>query len=242
MHSWDQKGPIPLDEQECSGIANCRSSDEVEAMRYVLAKYFVRMDDGYYNLRMQKEIEKSENISKARSKAGKSGYESKALRRQAIAKQVLSNCQASASTPTPTPYTVLEVKTLTALSDSQKPESDFGDEKVGIEHQNHPPAHKPELWDFASEPENGYGGHYVLAWLNKLTGSRYRGVPANLRLANARLKEYSVRELRWMISIMHERWADDPRMRDYLRPKTLFAALNCAQYIETARREGMVVE
>lgn len=96
MHCWDSKGPMPLDEQECAGICNCRSADEIEAMRYVLGRFFVRMDDGHYNERMQKEVERSENISSARADAGRKGYEARA-------KQLLSKSKASASTPTPTP-------------------------------------------------------------------------------------------------------------------------------------------
>lgn len=89
MHCWDQKGPCPLDEQECSGIANCRSSDEMEALQYVLAKFFVRMNDGFYNSRMQLEIEKAHALSLARSGAGRKGYEAKA-------RQLLNKSQASA--------------------------------------------------------------------------------------------------------------------------------------------------
>ncbi len=96
MHCWDQKAPLPLDEQETAGIANCRSADEIDALRYILSKYFVKMDDGWYNLRIQKEIERSENISGARSAAGKRGYEARA-------KQLLSKSQASASIPIPNP-------------------------------------------------------------------------------------------------------------------------------------------
>jgi uncharacterized protein YdaU (DUF1376 family) len=50
MYCWDTQGPMPLDEQECAGICNCRSADEIDAMRYVLQRYFV--DDGWYNKRM----------------------------------------------------------------------------------------------------------------------------------------------------------------------------------------------
>lgn len=97
MHCWDQKGPCPLDEQECSGIANCRSSDEMEALQYVLSKFFVQMDDGFYNTRMQQEIEKAHALSVARSGAGRKGYEAKA-------KQLLSKSQASAKqVPLPPP-------------------------------------------------------------------------------------------------------------------------------------------
>lgn len=98
MHCWDQKGPAPLDERKLCGIVNARSSDEILALRRVLEEFFTKMDDGWYNHRMQREIERSENISKARSTAGKAGY-------QAKAKQLLSKSQARASTPTPTPTT-----------------------------------------------------------------------------------------------------------------------------------------
>lgn len=95
MHCWDQKGPLPLDEQECSGVANCRSSDEIEALRYVLDRYFVRMDDGWYNRRIQREIERSHAIGLKRKAAGALGY-------QAKAKHLPSKSQASASNTTPT--------------------------------------------------------------------------------------------------------------------------------------------
>ena len=67
MHCWDSKGPMPLDEQECAGICNCRSADEIEALRYVLGKYFVQMDDGHYNKRMSEIVAHSEMLSKQRS-------------------------------------------------------------------------------------------------------------------------------------------------------------------------------
>jgi uncharacterized protein YdaU (DUF1376 family) len=71
MHCWDQKGPVPLDEQEAAGIANCRSSDEIDSLKYILNRFFVQMDDGWYNKRMTNVIVSWEIISKKRSKAGK---------------------------------------------------------------------------------------------------------------------------------------------------------------------------
>lgn len=106
MYCWDSKGPMPLDEQECAGICNCRSADEVDALRYVLGKYFVRMVDGHYNRRMALEVEKSEAISGARSNAGKLGALAKAKhlpsKSQASAKQVpLSPSPSPSLTPAP---------------------------------------------------------------------------------------------------------------------------------------------
>lgn len=70
MHCWDSKGPMPLDEQESAGICNCRSSDEIEALRYILGRYFVKMDDGHYNKRMAEEVAKTERLSGAFREAG----------------------------------------------------------------------------------------------------------------------------------------------------------------------------
>ena len=89
MHCWDQKGPLPLDERKQSGICNARSGDEVEAMRRVRTEFFIMMADGWYNGRMQAEIERAENISGARSEAGRKGYEARA-------KQVLGKSRTKA--------------------------------------------------------------------------------------------------------------------------------------------------
>lgn len=75
MHCWDSKGPMPIDEQECAGICNCRSADEVEALRYIIDRYFIRMDDGHYNKRMADEVVRFEQIAKARSGGGLRGAE-----------------------------------------------------------------------------------------------------------------------------------------------------------------------
>jgi len=103
MHCWDTRGPMPLDEQECAGICNCRSADEIESLRYILSRFFVRMDDGFYNPRMQKEIERAEAISRLRADAGRKGYEAKA-------KHLPSTCQATATTPTTTTTTTTTPK------------------------------------------------------------------------------------------------------------------------------------
>lgn len=91
-HCWDQKGPLPLDITRCYRICGASSKEEQDAVRSVIDEFFVRMEDGHYNRRMQREIERSESISSARSEAGKRGYEARAKqlpsKRQAIAKQL----------------------------------------------------------------------------------------------------------------------------------------------------------
>lgn len=113
MHCWDSRGPVPLDEQECAGIANCRSADEIEALRYVLEKYFTRMEDGWYNHRIQAEIERAQAISSKRKDAGFKGY-------LARAKQLPSKRYASASTTTPTTISTTTPTTTTTNTNTPR--------------------------------------------------------------------------------------------------------------------------
>ena len=108
MFCWDQRGPAPLDERKLMGVCNARSTDEIEAMRRVLCEFFICMPDGHYNKRMQREIERAESISHARSDAGRKGYEARAKhlpsKSQAIAKQVhLPPPPPPSLTPSPSP-------------------------------------------------------------------------------------------------------------------------------------------
>jgi uncharacterized phage protein (TIGR02220 family) len=71
----------------------------------------------------------------------------------------------------------------------------------------------------------------VLAFLNKMTGRKYRDVPTNLDLIAARLKEgATVAECKAVIAIQVREWKDDPKWSRYLRPATLFNATKFWQY------------
>lgn len=100
MHCWDSKGPMPLDEQEAAGICNCRSADEIDALRYVLKRFFIHTDDGHYNKRIDSEITRSSVISGARSAAGKKG--GKARAKQLPSKRLASVKHVTLS-PSPSP-------------------------------------------------------------------------------------------------------------------------------------------
>lgn len=148
IYCWDSKDPMPLDEQECAGICNCRSADEIEALRYVLNRFFVRMDDGHYNKRIQVEIERSEAISRERSEAGRKGY-------QAKAKQLLSKSLAKAKqvplspspSPSPSSNPSQEVQQATLARAQEHPECPHLEVlKAWSESLPALPAHEPALW------------------------------------------------------------------------------------------------
>lgn len=103
MHSWDMRGPVPLDERKQMGVCGARSGDEIEAMRRVLSEFFVRMDDGFYNPRMQREIDKVEALSGIWSEAGKRGAQARLSQRRQKVKPRPRVGLAEASTPSPSP-------------------------------------------------------------------------------------------------------------------------------------------
>lgn len=75
------------------------------------------------------------------------------------------------------------------------------------------------------------GAAQVLDYLNKKAGRTYKPVPANLKLIAARLKEGATAdECRKVIDAKVAAWLNDSKMREYLRPATLFNAIKYAQY------------
>lgn len=91
-YCWDTQGPLPLDEERIAGICEARNQEERNTLSKILKTYFVCMDDGWYNSRMQREIERSANISIARKSSGRKGYLARAKhlpsKSKALAEQV----------------------------------------------------------------------------------------------------------------------------------------------------------
>lgn len=121
MHCWSQQGPAPLDERKLLGIVNARNTDEIEALRRVLSEFFVAMSDGYYNKRLQEEIERSSCISGKRSGAANARWRARETLRSiashdANALQVQSKSIASAPSPSPSPSQDKEKRNTTRAS------------------------------------------------------------------------------------------------------------------------------
>ena len=71
----------------------------------------------------------------------------------------------------------------------------------------------------------------VLDYLNQKALSKFRPVPANIKLIESRLKEgATVEEMKRVIDTMVAKWMDDEKMREYLRPSSLFNATKYSQY------------
>lgn len=72
----------------------------------------------------------------------------------------------------------------------------------------------------------------LLAFLNERTQRHFRPTMTTLRPVMARLKEgYTLSECRAVVARKVRQWSSDDKMRDYLRPATLFGAEKFAQYV-----------
>lgn len=77
--------------------------------------------------------------------------------------------------------------------------------------------------DFASE---------VISYLNEVAGTKFRNVEANSRLINSRLKEgATVEQMKDVIDRKNADWPVGDKMRQYMRPATLFNATRFDQYL-----------
>ncbi len=85
--------------------------------------------------------------------------------------------------------------------------------------------------------ENSDPAKQVLNYFNQLTNSNYQNGQTTMGYIRGRLsEEYIADDLILVIDYLYAKWAKDDRMRDYLRPKTLFKIDNFAEYYEKAQK------
>ncbi len=71
----------------------------------------------------------------------------------------------------------------------------------------------------------------VLEFLNERAKRNFQPVKANIRLIVARMEEgATIGDCKAVIANRIRKWSGDPKMEEYLRPATLFAQTNFAQY------------
>ncbi len=72
----------------------------------------------------------------------------------------------------------------------------------------------------------------ILSHLSKESGTDFRNVDAHLSKIHARIREggVTVEGIKKMVSRQCEKWRNDPKMREYMRPKTIFGRENFDNY------------
>lgn len=81
----------------------------------------------------------------------------------------------------------------------------------------------------------------IIDYFNEKAGTKYKHSTKSTQTAiNARLNEgFSIDDFKLVIDVKVRKWLNDPKMRDYLRPETLFAASHFESYLNESRlQEG----
>lgn len=226
--SWEQ---IPCgsfaDDDEIIAARIGMDPEQFKMWRKVLLRNWVRHTDGrLYHSEITKLVQEMIAFRRKQSERKQAFREQKAKERRALESVGVplvshgtdiglpvesSGCDDTTSTSTSTLTT-----TSTALSGSAAPKPDVTD---------------PKQWDFTQPPAAGTEAHFVLAFLNKVSRSRYRAGEANIDLIRQRLKEATVDEIKAVIARQAGQWIGDERMEEYMRPKTLFNRTNFSNYL-----------
>lgn len=85
----------------------------------------------------------------------------------------------------------------------------------------------------------------IIAYLNEKAQRNFpthgKRAEANKRVIASRLRDgFMVEELKKIIQCKVAKWFEDVKMKDYLRPETLFCPKHCTTYLEEATRERHV--
>ena len=89
----------------------------------------------------------------------------------------------------------------------------------------------------------------VIGYLNEYAGKNFKKTDSTSRMINARLNEgFTVDEIKSVIRLKTDQWKNDPKMKAYIRPETLFNATKFQSYInetptiEEKSYEGLTTE
>jgi uncharacterized phage protein (TIGR02220 family) len=75
----------------------------------------------------------------------------------------------------------------------------------------------------------------VVSYMNNMFGTRFKASSTTTYSSvSSRLKEYSIDELKLVISNRHEEWKDDAKMKKHLNPGTVFRASKFEKYLNEA--------
>ncbi|MFP1871935.1 conserved phage C-terminal domain-containing protein [Lonsdalea quercina] len=89
----------------------------------------------------------------------------------------------------------------------------------------------------AAQTDQSEPAKQVLNYFNQTTGHSYRDGKTTIGYIRGRLaEEYVARDLILVVDYLTAKWLNDPRMCDYLRPKTLFGPENFPEYYEKSRK------
>ena len=185
--------------------------DSLGDVEYILGKFFEKDGDLWKNKRCDIDIKAYQGKRKSASKAGKASAEA---RRGKAKEQTLNDRSTDVQ---PTINQEPRTKNQEPVTINQEPQTK--NQQSNPEDQN-------------TMPSKLDGGKNILHHLNIVTGKAFKPVASNLKLITARLKEgHTEAEIIAVIDRKCSEWMHDDKMKQYLRPSTLFNAEKFNAYV-----------
>lgn len=218
--------PLPASLDDLYTICGARDKRDEDAVRKVANAYFPVGPDGLrHNERADEEIALAQpRIAASKANGRKGGRRKKT--QQEPDRLPTGTHQQPGSNPPATHAVEAFPHTTDHKDQNLNPNVEFGEKpppKLDVVPLVINPEKPPRLQAEAAE---------LLAFLNERTGRHFRPTKTTLRPVMARLKEgYTLSECRAVVARKVRQWSADDKMRDYLRPATLFGAEKFAQYV-----------
>ena len=206
---YDTESPIPVDIAMVCRKIIARSDEEATAVEQTLNEFFVKTENGWHHERCEYEIAKYRANSNQKSSAGKASAEAKRARME----------QPFNSRSTAVQHPLKSVETEAQRNSTNQNQN-----------QNQEPITKKKTKRLCPDAQK------IIDHLNQKTGSKFTATDSNAKFIAARLSEgYITDDLILVVDQKTNDWLHDPKMREYLRPATLFNAEKFSGYVGLAR-------
>lgn len=210
---YESERPLPADLDRLARLMLCTTPEERTALETVLAEFFTVQDGCYRNARADREIESYQRMS-AGGKRGAETRWTKARTQPSYTHHIPPLCP-----PQP------------EGNSNQEPITNNQEKDIVGQAQPSPPDEAKQK-RLQEERQRKSEASEVLEYLNASASRSYRAVDANLTLITARLKDgVTVDQLKAVVTKKCRDWGGDLKMKDYLRPATLFNRTNFEQYL-----------
>lgn len=202
--------PLPADLAMLFRICRATTPPEQDAVKYVAEKFFPICDDRLrHNRRADNELSKAKNAIEQMSEAGTRGAQKRWGRNGVAYAGINGVPQGKMQGNDGVTHAGGD-----ATTNHQPPSS------------NHQPPPKRK-----GNVALTHDAEAILGFLNEKTGRHYKPCDSNIKLIAARLRDgETADDMRAVVAMRCRKWRGDPKMDEYLRPKTLFNATNYAQY------------
>lgn len=221
---WQTGKPIP--KNRLSRIAKI-SNDRWTTVEDSLKEFFNDNGTEWVHKRIEADLALVAEAHAQKAAAGKASAESRKRAKQAEAKRKASDRSTPVATPVEQPNQQTGNETPTNRTEQNRTEQNIkdmsGTPDGAHEQQEIAPKKKPAPKD--DTPER------VIDYLNQKTGRSFEHVDGNLKFIRARIAEGATFEkLVAVIDMKCAEWLNNPKMHEFLRPKTLFNQENFNQY------------